>query len=419
MSTNGLLLFTRRHDIIKSQRCRTGEGRFDENTVKTKGNQIMQNFGENLKKYRKEAKISQDELASRMGITPQAVSKWECGLSYPDITLIVSLADLFGITADELLRGVGTAKEISSTTDEYIEDCDGILADDGVIRIVMCEGRRVLRAEEAAKREPILIKIEKVKTKDENSIFHRLFEKDGKVELTVYGNAEVDGDVNGPLTAGGAVSCGEVNGNVDAGGGVSCGEVNGSVDAKGHVSCGEVNGHAHANGHLTCGDVNGNVDAGGEVNCGDVEGNVNAKGNATCGDVGGDVVSEGEVNCGDIDGDVAVRNGSVTCGDIDGAVASQGEVICEDIDGDVTTRGNVTCSTVEGDVTAESVTCDTIEGDVTVGNGSVVCSMVEGDVTCKEGSVECETVEGDVKANTVTCERIEGDVEAQTVNYVE
>lgn len=399
----------------------------------------MQNFGENLKRYRKESKISQDELASRMGITPQAVSKWECGLSYPDITLIIPLAELFGITADDLLRGVGTAKEISSATDEneaaeveesesdacekkftdeYIEDCDGILADDGVIRIVMCEGRRILRAEEAAKREPILIKIEKVKTKDENSIFHRLFEKDGKVELSVYGNCEIDGDVNGPLTAGGyvncgevngcvnaggAVSCGEVNGHVDAGGGVSCSEVNGNVDAKGHVTCGEVNGHAHANGHLTCGDVNGNVDAGGEVNCGDVEGNVTAKGNATCGDVGGDLVSEGDVECGDVDGDVVVRNGNVTCGDIDGAVASQGEVICEDIGGDVTTRGDVTCNTVEGDVTAESVTCDTVEGDV----------------TCKEGKVECDTVRGCVKANTVTCERIEGDVEAQTVNYVE
>ena len=382
----------------------------------------MQSFGKNLKRYRKEAKISQDELASRMGITPQAVSKWECGLSYPDITLIVSLADLFGITADELLRGVGTAKEISSATDEngaaeveesesdageekltdeYIEDCDGILADDGVIRIVMCEGRRVLSAVEAAEREPILIKIEKVKTKDENSVFHRLFEKDGKVELSVYGNCEIDGDVNGPLQADGAVSCGEVNGNVDAGGGVSCSEVNGNVDAKGHVTCGEVNGHAHANGHLTSGNVSGNVDAGGEVNCGDVSGNVSAKGNATCGDVGGDLVSEGDVECGDVDGDVVVRNGSVTCGDIDGEVASQGEVICEDIGGDVATQGDVTCCTVEGDVTAESVTCDTIEGDVTVGNGSVVCSTVEGDVTCEEGSVECENVEGDVTAQTV------------------
>ena len=351
------------------------------------GEKTMTNFSENFKRYRREAGINQDELASRMGVTPQAVSKWECGLSMPDVTLLIPLAELFGITVDELLRGDGTAErvEVETTTtnaeNHPCELCDesDLLKDDDTVRIVMCLGKRILRAEEATKREPILIKIEKVKTKDENSIFHRLFEKDGKVELSVYGNCEIDGDVNGPLQAGGYVNCGEVNGNVDAGGGVSCGEVNGNVnagggvscsevngnvDAKGHVTCGEVNGHAHANGHLTCGDVSGNVDAGGEVNCGDVSGNVNAKGNATCGDVGGDLVSEGDVECGDVDGDVVVRNGSVTCGDIDGNVASQGEVICEDIGGDVATRGDVTCCTVEGDVTAESVTCDTIEGDV-------------------------------------------------------
>ena len=47
--------------------------------------------------------ITQEKLAEHLCISYQAVSKWECGLSSPDLSIIVSLTKLFGISADELL----------------------------------------------------------------------------------------------------------------------------------------------------------------------------------------------------------------------------------------------------------------------------------------------------------------------------
>lgn len=50
---------------------------------------------ENLKKYRVLKNLTQEEVAAYLGITPQSVSKWERGESYPDITLLPALANIF------------------------------------------------------------------------------------------------------------------------------------------------------------------------------------------------------------------------------------------------------------------------------------------------------------------------------------
>jgi len=52
--------------------------------------------------------MTQEQLASVFGVSAQSVSKWECGDGYPDITLLPSIANYFGITVDELL---GTDKQ--------------------------------------------------------------------------------------------------------------------------------------------------------------------------------------------------------------------------------------------------------------------------------------------------------------------
>lgn len=56
-----------------------------------------------IKKARLEKKITQEELAESLGVTTQAVSRWETSVSYPDITLIPSIANYLDITSDELL----------------------------------------------------------------------------------------------------------------------------------------------------------------------------------------------------------------------------------------------------------------------------------------------------------------------------
>jgi transcriptional regulator with XRE-family HTH domain len=61
-------------------------------------------LSEKIRKYRKQAGLSQEELADRLEVSRQAVSKWEMGQSAPDPEKIVRMSELFGITTDELLK---------------------------------------------------------------------------------------------------------------------------------------------------------------------------------------------------------------------------------------------------------------------------------------------------------------------------
>lgn len=77
----------------------------------------MIKLAENLKFLRKERKMSQEELAELVNVTSQSVSKWELGISCPDITLLPKLAEIFKVSIDELL-GV---KPISSIHSIYLQ----------------------------------------------------------------------------------------------------------------------------------------------------------------------------------------------------------------------------------------------------------------------------------------------------------
>jgi len=64
----------------------------------------MNKFGERLSGYRKNKNITQEEFAARMGVSAQAVSKWERGQSLPDISLIHDIGDILGVDANEILN---------------------------------------------------------------------------------------------------------------------------------------------------------------------------------------------------------------------------------------------------------------------------------------------------------------------------
>lgn len=60
-------------------------------------------IGTNIKRLRQNKDVTQEQLGNALGITSQAVSKWECETALPDIDLLPKLADYFGISIDELL----------------------------------------------------------------------------------------------------------------------------------------------------------------------------------------------------------------------------------------------------------------------------------------------------------------------------
>ena len=74
-------------------------------------------LAEKLKELRKAKKVSQEKLAEYLGVSYQAVSKWENGITSPDISLLPYISRYFGITVDELLQ----AEKLDER--EYFEEC--------------------------------------------------------------------------------------------------------------------------------------------------------------------------------------------------------------------------------------------------------------------------------------------------------
>ncbi len=62
-------------------------------------------IGNVIKEYRTLKGMTQEELAQALSVTPQAVSRWELGVSYPDIAMVPGIVRVLGVSADELLGG--------------------------------------------------------------------------------------------------------------------------------------------------------------------------------------------------------------------------------------------------------------------------------------------------------------------------
>ena len=78
-------------------------------------------FSEILKKLRKSKGLTQEQVAERLGVSPQAVSKWENG-SYPDGDLIPKVARLYGVSVSYLYGEEGEAKSPEQLTFEYLKE---------------------------------------------------------------------------------------------------------------------------------------------------------------------------------------------------------------------------------------------------------------------------------------------------------
>ena len=61
------------------------------------------NIGQKIKELRQENGLTQEDLAEQLGVSFQAISRWENGTTYPDITLLPIIANMFDVTIDYLL----------------------------------------------------------------------------------------------------------------------------------------------------------------------------------------------------------------------------------------------------------------------------------------------------------------------------
>ena len=75
-------------------------------------------FGENLKIIRKDKKMSQEELAEKLNVSRQSVSKWETGESYPEMNNILELCRIFNLKINDLIHT--DMSDISSLDEEVI-----------------------------------------------------------------------------------------------------------------------------------------------------------------------------------------------------------------------------------------------------------------------------------------------------------
>ncbi len=223
--------------------------------------------------YRKKQGLTQEELARKLGVTNQSVSKWESSQCCPDISLIPKLADTFEISIDELF---GREPSVNDVCAQFP------LRDDDTFRVVVARGKKVMLVDDLDKTIDITF------PRNCNETTRQYF----KVE--VFGNISCDSSINGDVIGHGMIECNQINGDIK--------------ECKNNISCkGAINGDVNADGNVGCGDsISGNVSCGENVACGDgIGGKVNCGGSITCGDgINGDVKCGGNIECKKIEGNV-------------------------------------------------------------------------------------------------------------------
>ena len=192
-------------------------------------------LGNKIATYRKKLGITQEGLAKKLDVTNQAVSKWESDQCCPDIVLLPKIADIFGISLDELFdRKVKTSAALP-------------WEDDGVLRAVLFIGKRLVSGHPSAQE------------------IHFCYEGPA---LNVSSEFSVScDDVNGNVNCGGSVTCDDVHGSISAGGSVTCDDVDGNVNCGGNVSCDCIDGNVRAGGNVTCDEINGDITGASAVYC--------------------------------------------------------------------------------------------------------------------------------------------------------
>lgn len=197
-------------------------------------------IGKNIAKLRRARELTQAELGEMLGVSNQAVSKWESEATMPDVMLLPALADVFGCSIDALF-----SREGESGSDDSV---DLSWEDDDVIRGVVFRGRTVLQAEDAS---------------------------EGDIRFRIEGNAPsvysastiiVEGNAIGGCTSseGGITVGGYITGECTAAGDITAGgRIMGACTAGGDIrATGNITGACTAGGDIHAASIFGDVDGG-------------------------------------------------------------------------------------------------------------------------------------------------------------
>jgi len=202
-------------------------------------------LSEQLLALRKSKGLTQEDLATQLGISYQAVSKWENGQSCPDIALLPRLAEIYEVTIDSLfgLAAAQTEPAAEPSSEEgpiYVKRLPWL--NDSTIHMVVYRGHKMLKRGRDLSNCTFTYQGDPLAVECRCAL---------RVEGTVHGNA----------VAGSHIECHDIGNNVTAGS---------------HIECHDIGGNATAGSHIECANIGGNANAGASVKCRGVEGNINA-----------------------------------------------------------------------------------------------------------------------------------------------
>ena len=177
-------------------------------------------LGANIRVLRQRGGMTQEQVAARLGVTYQAVSKWENETNTPDIALLPEIAALFGVTIDALF-----SRDALSLPEDLLPR-----EDDGVIRVVQLRGRQVVAVTPRMSPDDPPIEIAFPRNCNDRTQYF-------KVE--VQGHVIADGSINGDVVCHQNIDCAMINGDVRVQGDVKVGTINsiGTIQCSGIHDC--------------------------------------------------------------------------------------------------------------------------------------------------------------------------------------
>lgn len=174
-------------------------------------------LGSNIRMLRQRKGMTQEQVSAYLGVSYQAVSKWETGANTPDISLLPALATLFDVPIDTLFSL------------DTLPPQEGLFPqeDDDVIRIIQMRGKRLLAVTPRFSPDSPPIEI---------AFPHNCNDHTQYFKVEVYGHIVTDGSINGDVVCHHSIQCSQINGDVHADGDIKVHEVN----SNGSIVCNSI-----------------------------------------------------------------------------------------------------------------------------------------------------------------------------------